>query len=125
MKIVGIIHGAGVWDGNQRELLRDNMISFKDCIGTRDDIFLLLMEKGVEKKEAYEIMESVRKGKGVNIVQEKIILDHGIKECYLGIFRKIKSLLSKAHVASYTLLAWQLAYYREYYPEQFAEIIFN
>lgn len=123
VKVVGIIHGMDVWDGNQRELVKEKKIRFQDCIGTRDDIFLLLLERGGDKKTAFEIMESVRKGKGLNTLQENLMRKYGIDEWYIEVCRKIKWLLPKAHAVSYTLLAWQLAYYRTFYPEQFSEVL--
>ena len=121
IKISALAHGTEVWWGNQRELVTQNRIGLQDCISARDDIYLLLLDKGMDRIDAYMIMDSVRRGKGLNDRQRKQMVEVGVPEWYISVCEKIKYLFPKAHCASYTLLAWRLAYYKVYYPDLFEE----
>ena len=63
IKIDGLLHGTDVWCNVQRDMVIGGEISLKECISSRDDIFMFLTEKGMKKSDAYNVMESVRKGK--------------------------------------------------------------
>ena len=55
IKVSGLIHGTDVWLDNQDELFNNKVISLKDCVASRDDIFLALVDKGINKKDAFYI----------------------------------------------------------------------
>ena len=79
------------------------------------------MDHDLDKKDAYQIMESVRKGLGLKEDQKKLMTNAGIPDWYMQVCEKIKYLFPKAHAVSYTLLAVRLAYYMVYYPDIYQE----
>ena len=121
VKISALSHGTDVWHGNQRELVESGQISLSDCIASRDDIMLYLMNMTVQKDDAYRIMDSVRKGKGLTDEQKRLMKDVGVPEWYIQVCEKIRYLFPKAHAVSYTMMAVRLAYYMVYYPDEYYE----
>lgn len=121
VKISALSHGTDVWHGNQRELVESGQISLSDCIASRDDIMLYLMNMTVQKDDAYRIMDSVRKGKGLTDVQKQLMKDVGVHEWYIQVCEKIRYLFPKAHAVSYTMMAVRLAYYMVYYSDEYYE----
>ena len=121
VKISALSHGTDVWHGNQRELVESGQISLSDCIASRDDIMLYLMNMTVPKDDAYRIMDSVRKGKGLTDEQKRLMKDVGVPEWYIQVCEKIRYLFPKAHAVSYTMMAVRLAYYMVYYPDEYYE----
>ncbi|MCR5119434.1 MAG: PHP domain-containing protein [Lachnospiraceae bacterium] len=121
IKIDAMSHGTEVWYGNQEEAVRNGEIKLSDCIASRDDIMLYLMGRNIDKNTAYQIMEYVRKGRGLNSEHRKIMKEAGIPEWYIKACKKIKYLFPKAHAVSYTMMAVRLAYYMIRYPEVYSE----
>lgn len=121
VKINALSHGTDAWYNNQDELVKDKIIKLADCIASRDDIMICLMDHGLDKKDAYQIMETVRKGRGLREDQKKLMTDAGIPDWYMQVCEKIRYLFPKAHAVSYTMLAVRLAYYMVYYPEVYRE----
>ena len=112
-----------MWYGNQGELIESGLIGLSDCIASRDDIMLYLMNKTMPKDDAYRIMESVRKGKGLTDGHKRMMEEMGVPEWYIQACKKIRYLFPKSHAVSYTMMAVRLAYYIVYYPDEYFEAL--
>lgn len=116
LKISGLSHGTDVWLGNAQELIRKDIVPFAEVIGCRDDIMVTLIQYGLPEKLAFDIMERVRKGKGIPEDWQETMREHHVPEWYIESCLKIKYMFPKAHATAYVLMAMRIAYFKIYHP---------
>ena len=115
VRISGLSHGTDVWANNAQNLIA-NGLSLADVIGCRDDIMTYLSSMGIDNKTAFNIMESVRKGKGIKEEWVELMVNHNVPDWYINSAQTIKYLFPKAHAAAYCIMAIRCAWFKVYKP---------
>ncbi|MBP1588202.1 MAG: PolC-type DNA polymerase III [Clostridia bacterium] len=122
VRISGLSHGTDVWQGNASELIEQRTATLSECICCRDDIMLYLIKMGLDKKMAFDIMESVRKGKvakhteGSWALWREEMQKHNVPEWYMKSCEKIQYMFPRAHAVAYVLLSVRMAWFKLYEP---------
>jgi DNA polymerase-3 subunit alpha (Gram-positive type) len=125
VRISGLSHGTGVWLDNARNLINDKVAKLQEVIACRDDIMNMLIHSGIEHVQAFQIMETVRKGKTLKPEEIQLMKKHGIKDWFLKSCESIKYLFPKAHAVAYVSMAFRVAYFKVHHPLAFYSTYFT
>ena len=116
VRISGLSHGTDVWLGNAKDLIDSGTARLPECFCTRDDIMNFLINQGLENKMSFDIMESVRKGKGLKPEMEAAMLEHSVPQWAIDSCKKIKYMFPRGHAVAYVTMGLRVAWYKVYRP---------
>lgn len=119
IRISGLSHGTNVWINNAQNLVRSGTITIKDVIATREQIMVYGIQMGIPRDQAFNIMERVRKGKGLSEEDLAIMQKAKVPLWYLNSCNRISYMFPKAHAVAYVLMSFRIAYYKVYHPLAF------
>ena len=130
VKIAGLSHGTNVWQGNVRDLIVNNVASFNEVVGCRDDIMVSLINYGLDSSKAFKISEFVRKGKAKKepdtwLEHAALMREHSVPEWFIECCRKIEYMFPKAHACAYVMMTYRVAWFKVYYPLYYYSAFFS
>ncbi len=130
VKISGLSHGTDVWQGNVRDLIVENIASFDDVVGCRDDIMVSLINYGMEPAVAFKASEYIRKGRPTKepegwlpIAQQ--MREVNVPEWFIESCRRIKYMFPKAHAVAYCMMSYRIAWFKLYKPLYYYSAFFS
>lgn len=125
VRIAGFSHGTDVWLNNAQDYIKSGQAKMSEVISTRDDIMNYLILKGVENKEAFTIMEDVRKNRPLKEEQIACMKACGVPDWYIDSCKKVQYLFPRAHAVAYVMMSFRMAWYKVYYPREFYATYFT
>lgn len=125
VRISGLSHGTMVWKDNAEDDVKSGRVPFGEVIATREDIMNKLIAKGCDAQTAFQIMEKVRKGKGVDEKDLSELRKVNMPDWYIESCQKISYLFPKAHAAAYVMQSIRIAYFKVHYPLAFYATFFS
>jgi DNA polymerase-3 subunit alpha (Gram-positive type) len=125
VRISGFSHGTDVWVNNAQDLIKEKVATLSEAISARDDIMVTLIQKGVAPKTSFDIMESVRKGKGVKPNQIQAMKEKDVPDWFIQSCQKIKYMFPRAHAVAYVMMAFRIAWFKVHQPLAFYAAYFT
>lgn len=117
LQISGLSHGTDVWLGNAEDYIQQGVVTLKDVIGCRDNIMMDLIHWGMDPNLSFQIMEHVRKGRGIpEEWQAQMRANKKVPDWYIDSCLKIKYMFPKAHATAYIMMALRIAYFKVHFP---------
>lgn len=86
---------------------------------------IYLINKGLEKKKSFKIMETVRKNRVLDEDTLNYMIQNGVPDWYIESCKTIEYLFPKAHAVAYVMMSYRIAYFKVHYPEAFYSTFFT
>ena len=130
VRISGLSHGTDVWLNNAQDYVRSGVATLSQIITVRYDIMNKLIDDGLDKSLAFNILEFVRKGRPTKDPDKwkeysAIMKEKGVEQWYIDSCEKIKYMFPKGHAVAYVMMAVRIAYFKVHYPVEFYTAFLN
>ena len=125
LRISGLSHGTNVWRNNAQDYILKGIATLNDVICVRDDITLYLIKMGIEPSKAFNMSESVRKGRGLKPEWEDEMREKNIPDWYIESCNKIEYMFPRAHAVAYVMMAFRIAWFKVHRPLDFYAAYFT
>ena len=125
VRISGLTHGTDVWLNNAEPLVTNHIAKLSEVLCTRDDIMNYLIAHGMDASVSFNIMEKVRKGRGLSPDHEKALIEGNIPDWFIDSCKKIKYMFPRGHAVAYVTMAFRIAYFKVHYPLAFYAVYFS
>lgn len=118
IKVKSIGHGTNVWNNNQDILVKEEKINLNNLIATREDILEYLLNHSIDRDEALEIVNFIRKGKQKKEPKKwneyvKIMKKNNCEDMFIDIFSKIEFIFGRGQAVSECLFVLNKGNYIE------------
>jgi len=129
VKLCGLMHGTGVWNGNAENLIKEGMANIRDVLADRNDVYDALLVYGLDEETAFKIAEDVRKGKVGRFKSDKweevkpILSELHVPDWFIESCEKTRYMFPRAHSYAYIMSAWRMVWYKLHYPLQFYKVM--
>lgn len=139
-----LAHGSYTWNYNASTLIKKEGKKVDEVISNRADMYNYLLNIGIDRELAFDIVNFVRTGKaskGRSLWKhfrdrykdyndkwneyKNIMKERNIPEWYIDSAQKIDYMFPKSHAISYTMNAFKIAWYKVHYPEAFYKVYFK
>ena len=125
VRIAGLTHGTDVWLNNAEPLVTKGIAKLNEVLCTRDDIMNYLIAHNMEASLSFSIMERVRKGRGLTDEMEDAMKKGNIPAWFIDSCKKIKYMFPRGHAVAYTMMAFDVAYFKVHYPLPFYAVYYT
>ncbi len=125
ISINGLSHGEGIWIGNGLDLVESGTVPFSDVVAYREQIMFKLIGWGLDNKMSFDVMESVRKGKGMKPEWIEAMHEKNVPQWFIDSCLKIGYLFPKPHAAAYAQVSYRIAYFKVHHPLAFYATYFS
>lgn len=123
IKVFALSDFTGAWHENGEKLLQTGTVPFSEIIGSEEDVFRRVLDAGLDRTFAYQVMERVRAGKRLDKKCVSILLENGIPEWFIHSCSEITNLLPEAHYAmTEAIPALKAAWYKAHLPKEYAQV---
>jgi DNA polymerase-3 subunit alpha (Gram-positive type) len=117
VQLNGLTHSD--WPGVNREQLLSGEATLRSLVVSRDHLYLTLLSYGMDRHQAFSIVEAVRKGKGLSEDHRQAMKRSRIPETLVRTCETAGYLFPKSHAISFTILAFQHMFYKLNYPLEY------
>lgn len=127
LKICALQHAAYGWE-KQKPYFEKGDITIDNIISTRDDVMDLCLEHGLDTKQAFNIMETVRKSKCLSEKQITLLKGHALPEWFISCCsgdKQIQYLSTRADCLNALRLSLITLWYKVHYPKCFYQAYFE